>query len=100
MMTMIYWDRYERIGGRWYFRRRLPLYWYASDLNAPPIGPEKMRWPDRENYEGGYHAFFPTWERFWEQAADGSDVPAPAPLEHFLEAFREDAPETLSVRVR
>ena len=24
IMTMMYWDRYERIDGRWYFRRRLP----------------------------------------------------------------------------
>ncbi|MDB5395293.1 MAG: hypothetical protein JWM91_2799, partial [Rhodospirillales bacterium] len=22
---MMYFDRYQRIGGRWYFRRRLPL---------------------------------------------------------------------------
>ena len=95
-----YWDRYERIDGRWLFRRRLPLYWYASDLNAPPIGPEKMRWPDRDCYEGGFHAFFPSWERFWEQAPDGSDVPAPAPIEQFLESFREGLPEKLSVRVR
>ncbi len=33
IMQMMYFDRYERIHGRWYFRRRLPLYWYASDLN-------------------------------------------------------------------
>ena len=44
----MYWDDYERIDGRWYFRRRLPLYWYASNLSAPPIGENKMRWP----YEG------------------------------------------------
>jgi len=30
IMTMMYWDRYERIDGRWYFRRRLPLYWYRD----------------------------------------------------------------------
>lgn len=45
IMQMMYFDRYERIDGRWYFRRRLPLYWYATDLNAPPIGQRKMRWP-------------------------------------------------------
>jgi hypothetical protein len=45
IMTMMYWDQYERIEGSWFFRRRLPLYWYATDLNKPPIGSRKMRWP-------------------------------------------------------
>ena len=35
IMQMLYWDDYERIDGRWYFRRRLPCYWYATDLNRP-----------------------------------------------------------------
>jgi hypothetical protein len=51
-MQMLYWDEYERIDGRWYFRRRLPCYWYASDLNKPPVGDKKMRWPGREPYDG------------------------------------------------
>ena len=55
IMQMLYWDDYERIEGRWYFRRRLPCYWYASDLNHPPLGAQKMRWPDREPYEGSWH---------------------------------------------
>ena len=45
IMQMLYWDNYERINGHWYFRRRLPCYWYATDLNKPPIGEQKMRWP-------------------------------------------------------
>jgi ketosteroid isomerase-like protein len=45
IMQMIYWDQYERIDGRWYFQRRLPCYWYATDLNNPPVGEHKMRWP-------------------------------------------------------
>ena len=97
IMTMIYWDRYERIRGEWYFRRRLPLYWYATDLNKPPIGANKMRWPDRDAYEGGYHAFFPTWDAFWNGDAD---VAAPRAGEGFLEGLRRGAEETLSVRVR
>ncbi|HKK52915.1 MAG TPA: nuclear transport factor 2 family protein [Myxococcota bacterium] len=100
IMTMTYWDRYERLDGVWRFRRRLPLYWYATDLNAPPIGPQKMRWPGREPYEGGYADFWPSWEAFWssESVAD-SDVPAPAPMDEFLSRMqpREDR---ASVRVR
>ena len=100
IMTMMYWDAYERIGGRWLFRRRLPLYWYATDLNRPPIGANKMRWPDREAYEGGYASFWPSWERFWDgdYVAD-CDVPAPAEIDEFL-ARMAPVEGSHSVRVR
>ncbi|MAG32775.1 MAG: hypothetical protein CL908_17990 [Deltaproteobacteria bacterium] len=100
MMTMMYWDGYERVDGRWLFRRRLPLYWYASDLNAPPLGENKMRWPDRGPYEGGYAQFWPSWERFWsaEYVAD-CEVPRPAELDGFL-ARMAPSDDSLSVRVR
>ena len=72
----------------------------ATDLNAPPIGPNKMRWPDREPYEGGYAEFFPAWERFWasDYVAD-TDVPPPAERDAFLARMAPDD-EALSVRVR
>jgi hypothetical protein len=100
IMTMVYWDLYERVEGDWLFRRRLPLYWYATDLNAPPIGAEKMRWPGRDPYDGGYPDFFPSWKRFWsDDYARDSDVPAPAERDAFLSRL---APEDdqVSVRVR
>jgi len=108
-MTMMYWDRYERIDGRWYFRRRLPLYWYATDLNRPPIGDRKMRWPGREPYDGGYHQFWPTWAEFWSSppAADAdagtdadADVIEPVPLDDWLLRLRRHRNEQLHVRVR
>lgn len=100
IMTMMYWDGYEKIGDDWFFRRRLPLYWYATDLNRPPIGPNKMRWPDREPYEGGYAAFFPSWERFWAAGFEAdSDVPAPAARDEFLTRMAP-ADGDFSVRVR
>ena len=100
IMTMVYWDRYERVGGAWLFRRRLPLYWYATDLNAPPVGEKKMRWPDREAYDGGFAQFFPSWERFWsDDYVRDSEVPAPAPLDGFLARMAPED-ERLSVRVR
>ena len=99
IMTMMYWDRYERIDQRWLFRRRLPLYWYATDLNKPPIGESKMRWPDREPYEGGYPKFWPSWEAFWSQDQEAdSDVPAPAGIDEFLSRMAPDS--EISVRVR
>jgi hypothetical protein len=100
IMQMMYFDRYQRIGGRWYFRRRLPLYWYATDLNKPPIGDRKMRWPGQAPYEGGFHDLFPSWKEFWA-AGPKTDAPVaePAPLEKFIETMRrgQKAP---SVRVR
>ena len=101
IMQMIYWDNYQRIDGRWYFRRRLPCYWYATDLNAPPIGENKMRWPDRDRYEGAYHELFPSWQEFWKNPP-GDDTPqvaAPAPVEEFLTTMRQGAPFP-KIRVR
>jgi len=93
IMQMIYWDNYQRIDGRWYFRRRLPCYWYATDLNAPPIGDQKMRWPEREHYDGAYHDLFPSYKEFWKNPPqdDTPEVAAPAPLNEFLTTMRRDA---------
>lgn len=101
IMQMLYWDNYERINGRWYFRRRLPCYWYASDINKPPLGDNKMRWPDREPYEGAYHELWPSWKEFWE-TPPGSDEPqvaAPAPLDEFLNTMRRGSGDP-RIRVR
>lgn len=90
IMQMLYWDDYERIDGRWYFRRRLPCYQYATDLNKPPIGDKKMRWPGREPYDGSWHELWPSWKEFWNnKPVDGlPDVAAPAPLGEFLTSMR------------
>ena len=101
IMQMLYWDNYERIDGRWYFRRRLPCYWYATDLNKPPVGDNKMRWPDREPYEGAYHDLWPSWTDFWANPPgdDEPEVAKPAPLEEFLNTMRRGAAEP-RIRVR
>jgi SnoaL-like domain len=101
IMTMMYWDHYERVDGAWFFRRRLPLYWYATDLNKPPIGDRKMRWPGREPYDGGWSDFWPTWKEFWDAARDlEGPVVEPAPFGEFLSSMRRGAPEELRIRVR
>lgn len=101
MMTMLYWDDYERIDQRWLFRRRLPCYWYASDLNQPPIGSNKMRWPDRDAYDGAFHDLFPSWAAFWSDGDRSglAEVAEPAELGEFLTAMRRDAPDP-RIRVR
>jgi uncharacterized protein (TIGR02246 family) len=89
IMQMMYADDYVRADGRWYFARRLPLYWYATDLNKPPIGEKKMRWPDTDWVEGNFHKLFPSFAEFWAREGDrGGPVPEPAPLEKFIETMR------------
>jgi hypothetical protein len=98
-MQMMYFDKYERIEGRWYFRRRLPLYWYATDLNKPPIGDKKMRWPGREPYTGSFHELFPSWTAFWNNPQPEGPVPPPAPYGKFIETMRRDnTPPKVRVR--
>ncbi|MBB3047667.1 hypothetical protein FHR99_001933 [Litorivivens lipolytica] len=100
IMQMLYWDDYERIDGRWYFRRRLPCYWYATDLNKPPLGELKMRWPGREPYHGAFHDLFPSWKEFWANKPEGTpEVAAPAPVEQFLKTMRRGTPAP-KIRVR
>ncbi len=101
IMQMLYWDDYQRIDGRWYFRRRLPCYLYASDLNKPPIGEKKMRWPGREPYDGGWHQLWPSWQAFWANKPDDAlpEVAEPAPLDAFLETMRRGS-SAPRVRVR
>lgn len=100
IMQMLYWDDYERLGGRWLFRRRLPCYWYATDLNRPPTGPRKMRWPGREPYEGSWHELWPSWKSFWANPPAGKpEVAPPAPLGEFLTTMRRGAPDP-KIRVR
>jgi hypothetical protein len=101
IMQMLYWDNYQRIDGRWCFRRRLPCYWYATDLNKPPIGDKKMRWPGREPYDGAFHALFPSWQTFWANppGAEEPEVAEPAPVGEFLKRMRAGAPDP-RIRVR
>ena len=100
IMQMLYWDDYERIAGRWYFRRRLPCYWYATDLNRPPTGARKMRWPGREPYEGSWHDLWPSWKSFWANPpAAEPQVAPPAPLGEFLTRMRRGGPDP-KIRVR
>ena len=92
IMQMMYVDDYVRQDGRWHFARRLPLYWYATDLNKPPVGDNKMRWPGTEQAEGTFHKLFPSYAEFWARENDhGGPVPEPAPLEGFLNAMRRGA---------
>jgi hypothetical protein len=100
IMQMMYADDYVRVDRRWYFVRRLPLYWYATDLNKPPIGDKKMRWPDTDWVEGNFHKLFPSFAEYWAREGDhGGPVADPAPLEKFIETMRRGN-EAPKVKVR
>ena len=92
IMQMLYWDTYKRVDGRWLFKKRLPMYWYATDLNKPPLGDQKMRWPGQENYEGYFHDLFPSWKEFWSsEYIRDNDVAKPVEANSFLKALRRDS---------
>ena len=92
IMQMLYWDSYSRVDGRWLFKKRLPMYWYATDLNKPPLGDQKMRWPGQENYEGYFHDRFPSWKEFWSsEYIRDNDVAKPVEANSFLKALRRDS---------
>lgn len=92
IMQMMYVDDYLRQDGRWFFARRLPLYWYATDLNKPPVGDNKMRWPGTEWVEGNFHKLFPSYAEFWARDGDhGGPVAEPAPFDQFLATMRRGA---------
>jgi uncharacterized protein (TIGR02246 family) len=100
IMQMMYVDDYVRQDGDWFFARRLPLYWYATDLNKPPIGLNKMRWPGTEWTDGGFHKLFPSFAEYWARSGDaGGPVPEPAPRDQFLARMRRGA-EAPRVKVR
>ena len=90
IMQMLYWDSYERVEGRWLFKKRFPMYWYATDINKPPLGDEKMRWPNQDPYEGFFHNLFPSWQDFWSnEYVRDSDVSQPVEANDFLRVLSQ-----------
>ena len=90
IMQMLYWDSYERVEGRWLFKKRFPMYWYATDINKPPLGDEKMRWPNQEPYEGFFHDLFPSWQDFWSNKyVRDTDVSQPVEANDFLRVLSQ-----------
>ncbi|MBV1688942.1 nuclear transport factor 2 family protein [Novosphingobium sp. G106] len=68
VMIMTYFDEYERVDGRWYFRKHLPSFFYATNIDERPC-PPFAHWPDRDlnpKHFLGSHAYA-TWKTFWER---------------------------------
>jgi ketosteroid isomerase-like protein len=88
-MYLYYIDSYRRDGGRWFIKRRVPCELYAADINERPVGPGKVRWPDRPVRDGTWHAHFPSWAAFWANPnKDHDPVPPPPPADGFIDTMR------------
>lgn len=87
---LAYLDSYRRDGGRWYFVRRTPLFWYRSDIADPPLGRRKLRWPGTAPQEGSFHEAFPSWQEFWAAESGHLDrtVSPQAPPDAWLHTLR------------
>src|SRR3546814_11111584 len=44
---MVYFDRYTRVGGRWYFLGRRPRFLFVGDPRSAPRSIDFNRWPGR-----------------------------------------------------
>jgi ketosteroid isomerase-like protein len=65
VLMLQYDDEYEQADGRWLFRRRKPLAWWARDELERPHGPDWMSWPGRESM-GALPQAWPTWHAYWD----------------------------------
>jgi ketosteroid isomerase-like protein len=64
-----YLDRYERRDGRWFFRWRRTPMWYVTEMRDGPIGPERIRWPDRPARPAELPDAFESYRRFYDSAS-------------------------------
>ena len=80
VQQMQYWDRYVRRDERWYFRRRIPLAWYATDVLDRPLGEQKVRWPDQAPREGELPRWWASWEEYWRSAPPTAETPLREPV--------------------
>jgi hypothetical protein len=65
--AMQYWDKYERVDGRWLFAERRPQSWYFTEWENKPVGPHKMRFPGQPATDASLPAAWPSWDEFWSQ---------------------------------
>jgi uncharacterized protein (TIGR02246 family) len=72
VMTICYFDRYERRDGRWYFARRSEKHWYSSDLLERPHGPDFQHWDRWAERKPELPQAFATWSRFWSASDDAA----------------------------
>ena len=70
VMPMQYWDRYERRDGKWYFRSRRVMVFYAADvLESPTQVENRFHFPDNPMiHKAELPEKWDTWQEFWATA--------------------------------
>ena len=72
--AMVYFDRYERRDGTWYFANRDFDFWYCADLLERPQEVDFQRWviPDIRIEPQMIKPRFPSWSQFWSEQGDAA----------------------------
>jgi len=77
VMTICYFDVYERHGGQWLFKSRDERHWYSCDVLERPGEPQFQNW-DRfaaARYQPRLPHSFPHWEDYWSRSP-GDEIAA------------------------
>jgi hypothetical protein len=68
VMAIIYFDRYVRCGGDWFFESRDEKHWYSADVLDRPRAPFQL-WDRWDKRLPRLPEDFPTWQGFWEPSS-------------------------------
>ena len=63
--AIVYFDTYEKRGGRWYFVRRVHELFYGATAGVNPLTLPPANWPERHDGRGTRPERWETWQRFW-----------------------------------
>lgn len=74
VMAIVYFDRYVRRDGGWYFERRQEKHFYAAEIDDRPRAPFQD-WHEGEAHRPRLPGDFAAWGKFW-QDADTADIAA------------------------
>jgi len=66
VMSICYFDCYERRQGQWYFTSRDEQHWYTTDILERPLGPNAEQWDAWAKSKPGLPHRFPSWQPFWD----------------------------------
>jgi SnoaL-like domain len=70
VMTICYFDLYERHDGHWYFKSRDERHWYSSEICDRPGQPQFQNWDkfSKDRYQPRLPNTFPHWEAYWSKS--------------------------------
>ncbi|KHK89190.1 nuclear transport factor 2 family protein [Novosphingobium malaysiense] len=68
VMAIVYFDRYVRRDGHWYFQKRSEKHWYSADA-LEKLRPPFQLWDKWESRLPHLPQDFPTWRAFWERSS-------------------------------